>query len=132
MNKLIVILGPTASGKTDLSIKIAKKHNGEIVSADSRQIYKGMDIGTAKPKINHHGKKIVSDGVVHWMLDIKNPNKPYTVAEYKKQAVKIIRQILKRKKLPILVGGTGLYIKAVAENLDIPEVKADNVLRQKI
>lgn len=131
-NKLVVILGPTASGKTDLSIKLAKKFNGEIVSADSRQIYRGMDIGTAKPKIKKIGKKIISEGVTHWLLDIKNPNQIYAVAEYKHDAIKAIKQIIKNNKLPILVGGTGLYIKAVAENLDIPEVKANPVLRQKI
>lgn len=124
MNKLIVILGPTASGKTSLSIKLAKKFNGEIVSADSRQIYRGMDVGTAKP--------LDLKGIPHWMLDIKNPNQPYSVGEYKKEAVGAIRQILKRNKLPILVGGTGLYIKAITDNLNIPEIKADVALRKKI
>ncbi|MCX6721458.1 MAG: tRNA (adenosine(37)-N6)-dimethylallyltransferase MiaA, partial [Candidatus Staskawiczbacteria bacterium] len=90
----------------------------------SRQVYKGMDIGTAKP--------LDLEGVPHWMLDIKNPNQLYSVGEYKKDAIKIIHQILKRKKLPILVGGTGLYIKAVAENLDIPKVEANPLLRTKI
>jgi len=123
-NKLIVIVGPTASGKTALSIKLAKKYNGEIVSADSRQIYKGMDIGTAKP--------LELEGVTHWLLDIINPDQPYTVAEYKKDAIKVIKDIQKRGKLPIMVGGTGLYIKAVVENLDIPEIKADLLLRQEI
>lgn len=123
-NKLIVILGPTASGKTDLSIRLAKKYNGEIVSADSRQIYCGMDIGTAKP--------LSLEGVPHWLLNIKNPNQPYTVAEYKKDAVRAIRHIQKRDKLPIMVGGTGLYIKAVVENLDIPKIKANPLLRKKI
>ncbi len=123
-NKLIVILGPTAAGKTDLSIKLAKKYNGEVVSADSRQIYKGMDIGTAKP--------LDLQGVPHWMLDTKKPNQPYTVGEYKKEAIKIINKILKRGKLPILCGGTGLYIKSVVENLDIPKIKANPLLRNKI
>lgn len=123
-NKLIVILGPTASGKTELSIKIAKKYNGEIVSADSRQIYRGMDIGTAKP--------LDLQGIPHWLLNIKNPNHPYTVAEYKKDAIKAIKDIQKRGKLPIMAGGTGLYIKTVAENLDIPKTKANPLLRQKI
>jgi tRNA dimethylallyltransferase len=112
MNKLIVVVGATASGKTDLAIKLAKKYNGEVVSADSRQIYRGMDIGTAKP--------VDLKGVPHWLLNIKNPDQPYTVAEYKKNAVKIIKNIQKRGKLPILTGGTGLYVKAVVDNLDIP------------
>jgi tRNA dimethylallyltransferase len=131
-NKLIVILGPTASGKTDLSIKLAEEFNGEVISADSRQIYKGMDIGTAKPKITAEGKKIMSDGIVHWLIDIKNPDEPYTVAEYKKEALKAIRNIQKRDKLPILAGGTGLYIKSIVDNLNIPKVKADPLLRQNI
>lgn len=126
MNRLIVVLGPTASGKTELSIKLAKKYNGEVVSADSRQIYRGMDIGTAKPTKKEMGT------IPHWILDIKNPNEPYTVAEFKKDAIKIIRDIQKRNKLPILVGGTGLYIKAVVENLDIPRIGANPLLRQKI
>jgi len=125
-NKLLVVLGPTASGKTDLSIELAKKYNGEVVSADSRQIYKGMDIGTAKPT-----KKEIQ-GIPHHLLDIKNPNQSYTVAEFKKAAIKKIKEIQKRGKLPILCGGTGLYIKAVVDNLDIPEVKANIALREKI
>jgi tRNA dimethylallyltransferase len=124
LNKLIVILGATASGKTDLAIKLAKKFNGEIVSADSRQIYKGMDIGTAKPRD--------LKGIPHWMLDIKNPNQIYTVAEYKKDAIKAIKNIQKRNKLPILAGGTGLYIKSVVDNLDIPKVASNPLLRKKI
>jgi len=133
MNKLVVILGPTASGKTELSIKLAKKYNGEVVSADSRQIYKGMDIGTAKPKPRRMtGRKYVVSGVPHHLLDIKNPNQNYTVAEYKKDAIKAIRDIQKRGKLPIMVGGTGLYIKAVVENLDIPKINARPLLRKKI
>jgi tRNA dimethylallyltransferase len=132
MNKLIVILGPTASGKTGLSIELAKKFNGEVISADSRQIYRGMDIGTAKPELKIEGDKLVSDGIAHWLLDIKNPNEPYTVAEYKKDAVEAIENITSRGKTPILVGGTGLYIKAVVDNLDIPKIEANQPLRQKI
>jgi len=124
MNKLIVIVGPTASGKTALSIKLAKEYNGEVVSADSRQIYRGMDIGTAKP--------LDLEGVPHWILDIKNPNQNYTVAQYKKDAIKAIKDIQRRGKLPIMVGGTGLYVKAVVENLDIPKIKANPQLREKI
>jgi tRNA dimethylallyltransferase len=123
-NKLIVILGPTASGKTSLAIKLAKEFNGEIVSADSRQIYRGMDIGTAKP--------LDLEGIPHHLLDIKTPYQNYTVAEYKEDAIKIIKDIQSLGKLPILAGGTGLYIKAVVENLDIPKVEPDPVLRKKI
>lgn len=123
-NKLIVIVGATASGKTDLAIKLAKKYNGEVVSADSRQIYKGMDVGTAKP--------LDLEGIPHWLLNIKNPNQQYTVAEFKRDAVKGIKNIQKRGKLPILCGGTGLYIKAVVDNLNIPKVKANPLLRTKI
>ncbi len=124
VNKLVVILGPTASGKTDLAIKLAKMYNGEVISADSRQIYRGMDIGTAKP--------LDLEGIPHWLLDIKNPNQNYTVAQYKKDAIKSIKDIQKRGKLPIMAGGTGLYIKAVVENFDIPKIKANPLLRQKI
>lgn len=124
VNKLVVILGPTASGKTDLAIKLAKMYNGEVISADSRQIYRGMDIGTAKP--------LDLEGIPHWLFDIKNPNQNYTVAQYKKDAIKSIKDIQKRGKLPIMAGGTGLYIKAVVENFDIPKIKANPLLRQKI
>jgi tRNA dimethylallyltransferase len=132
MDKLIVILGPTASGKTGLSIKLAKKFNGEVVSADSRQIYRGMDIGTAKPELESENEKIFSDSIAHWLLDIKNPNELYAVAEYKKDALATIENIIGRGKTPLLVGGTGLYIKAVVDNLDIPKVEADQILRKKI
>ncbi|MCX6702542.1 MAG: tRNA (adenosine(37)-N6)-dimethylallyltransferase MiaA [Candidatus Wolfebacteria bacterium] len=124
--KIIVIAGPTASGKTALSLEIARKFNGEIVSADSRQIYRGMDIGTAKPA------KAEMDGIKHHLIDIKNPDENYTVAEYKKDAIQAINKILKNGKLPILVGGTGLYIKAVIDNLTIPEIKPDPRFRQKL
>lgn len=126
---LIVILGPTASGKSELTIKLAKKFNGEIVSADSRQIYKGMDIGTAKPPISPARQ---SQGIPHHLIDIKNPKQIYTVWQYKKAAVKAINKIIKKEKLPILVGGTGLYIKALVDNLKIPQVKPDWKLKKKL
>ena len=137
-HKLIIILGPTASGKSELAIKLAKKlapyrtegsgagFNGEIVSADSRQVYKEMDIGTAKPIKKE--RKIVK----HYLIDIKKPNQHYTVAEYKKEAIKTINKIIKSGKIPFLVGGTGLYIKAVVDNLEIPEVKPDWKLRRRL
>lgn len=124
--KLIVILGPTASGKTALSLKLAKNFNGEIISADSRQIYKGMDIGTAKQT------KKEREIIKHYLINIEKPNQHYTVAEYKKEAIKAINKIIKAGKIPFLVGGTGLYIKTVVDNLEIPEVKPDWKLRQKL
>lgn len=126
LSKIIVIVGPTASGKSALAIKIAKKFNGEIISADSRQIYRGMNVGTAKPT-----EKEMAN-IPHYLIDIKNPDENYTVAEYKQDAVKAINKILKNKKLPILVGGTGLYIKSVIDNLNIPEVAPDLKLRKKL
>lgn len=124
--QILVIVGPTASGKSALAIKLARKFNGEIVSADSRQIYRGMDIGTAKPNV----KELTA--VPHHPINIKNPNEDYTVAEYKRDAMGAIRNILHRKKLPILVGGSGLYIRAVIDNLDMPKTAADNGLRGKL
>lgn len=132
MNKLIVILGPTASGKTDLAVFLAKKfsalggNGGEVVSADSRQIYKKMDIGTAKVT-----KKEMA-GIPHHLLDIVRPNQTLTLSQYKRRAVKIIKNIQKRGKLPFLTGGTGLYIKAVVENIQIPKVAPNPALREKL
>jgi len=126
LSKIIVIVGATASGKTALAIKIARKFGGEIVSADSRQIYRGMNIGTAKPT-----KKELA-AIPHHLIDIKNPNQNYTVAEYKQDAIKAIRKIIAKRKLPIIVGGTGLYVKAVIDNLQIPRVKSDFKLRKKL
>ena len=106
MNKVIVITGPTAVGKTSLSIELAKKYNGEIINADSTQVYKTLDIATAK--ITESEK----EGIPHHLIDIKNIDEDYTVYDYQKDARKCIDDILKRGKTPILVGGTGLYIKA--------------------
>ncbi len=131
--KIIVIVGPTASGKSNCAVKLAKKYDGEIVSADSRQIYRGMDIGTAKvSRDNKRLKTYISGGILHHLVDIKNPNDDYSAADYKHDAIDTINDILKRGKLPILVGGTGLYIKAIVDNLTIPEVKANPRLRKKL
>ncbi len=124
--KLIVILGPTASGKTDLSIKLAKKLNGEVVSADSRQVYKGMDIGTGKVT------KKEMKGIPHYLLDVVSPKRKFTVVQYQKLALKVIKKIQKKNNLPILVGGTGFYIQAVVDGIVIPGVKPDWKLRKKL
>ncbi len=124
--RVIVILGPTASGKSDLAIKLAKKFDGEIISADSRQIYRSLNIGSGKIT------KKEMQGIPHHLIDIKNPNQDYTVAEYKRDCLKVIKKVLHKNKLPILIGGTGLYIKAVIDNLEIPEVKPNPDLRKKL
>jgi tRNA dimethylallyltransferase len=138
--KIIAIVGPTASGKTALSIELAKKFNGEIVSADSRQIYEGMDIGTAKPKIfkpkNFKNWLLTpyvnEDKIPHYLMDIKKPSSDYSLSQYKKDAIKAIKHILEKNKLPILIGGTGLYVKAVLDNLKIPKAKPNPLLRKKL
>ena len=132
--KIIVILGPTASGKTDLGLVLAKKFNGEIVSADSRQVYKTMDIGTAKPvgEWEKERKVYIVDGIPHHLIDVVDPKKDFSLADYKALATKSIETILSRKKLPLVVGGTGLYIQALVENLDIPKVEPDKHLRAQL
>ncbi|MFH1838033.1 MAG: tRNA (adenosine(37)-N6)-dimethylallyltransferase MiaA, partial [Candidatus Kuenenbacteria bacterium] len=125
--QLIVILGPTASGKTELALKLAKKFNGEIVSADSRQVYKKMDIGTNKlPTTNHQLP------TANHMIDVVDPDKEFTLAKYKKKALKIIKNIQNQGKLPFLVGGTGLYISSIIDNFKIPKVLPNEKLRKKI
>ena len=113
--KLIVLCGPTASGKTGLAIRIAQELGGEIVSADSMQVYRGMDIGTAKPTVAERG------GIAHHMLDVVEPGEPYNAALYQRGARACIADIAARGKLPILCGGTGLYINAVLYPLDFAE-----------
>src|ERR1700722_11945403 len=114
---LIAVVGPTASGKTSLSISLAKKFHGEIVSADSRQIYREMDIGTAKAQRENSESRIqnlekekseyISEGISHHLLDIKNPDEDYSLAEYQRDAIDAIENILKRGHVSFLVGGTG-------------------------
>lgn len=124
--KLIVILGQTASGKTDLSIKLAKKFGGEIVSADSRQVYKGLDIGSGKVT------KEEMAGIPHHLLSVANPKQKFTVSQYQKLALKAIKQIQAKGKIPFLVGGTGFYIQSIVDGLVIPEVKPNWKLRKKL
>lgn len=124
--KIIVIVGPTASGKSDLAVRLAKKYNGEVISADSRQVYKGLDIGTGKVT-----KKEMS-GVPHYLLDVVSPKKQYSVAEFKRDAEAAITNILNRGKLPIICGGTGFYIDALVYNSLLPDVPPNEVLRKKL
>ncbi len=124
--KIIVILGPTASGKSALAVKIARKFNGEVISADSRQVYKGMDIGTGKVTEKEMA------GVPHHLIDVTSPKKVFTVSQYKKLAAKKIGEILKRSKLPIICGSSGFYIQSVVDNIIIPSIKPDKKLRAKL
>lgn len=126
MKKVYVILGQTATGKSDLAVRLAKKLNGEVISADSRQVYKGLDIGTGKIS----RKEML--GVPHHLLDVVSPKKKFSVAEYKKLADKKIADILARGKTPIICGGTGFYIDAVTRGVVLPEVPPDFALRKKL
>jgi len=125
-NKIIVILGPTASGKSSFAIKLAQKFNGEIISADSRQIYRGMEIGSGK--ITPKEEKIIP----HYILGIVSPRTNFSVAKFKKRAEKHIEDILKRGKVPITCGGTGFWIQSIVDNIIYPQVKPDWELRKKL
>ncbi len=122
--ELVAIVGPTASGKTSLAIDIAKAFNGEIIAVDSRTVYKGLDIGTAKPTKEQQAE------VKHWGLDIVEPNQTYSAAQFKAYANEAIKDITKRGKLPILVGGTGLYMDGVLYNFSFAE--PDHALRKEL
>ena len=122
--KVIVICGPTASGKTALSIELAKKINGEIVSADSMQIYKDMDIGTAKPTKEEMGE------IQHYLLDFVSPEERYSVAQYKQDAKKAIKEIIAKGKTPIIVGGTGLYVDSLIYEIEYNDIKLDEEYRK--
>lgn len=149
MHKLLIICGPTATGKTQLALTLAKQFSGELVSADSRQIYQGMDIATgkdlpsnaevqnAKLKIKFRGKTYnlsayIVDQVPLWMYDVIKPDENFSVSHYQHLARKVISHIGEKGRLPIVVGGTGLYLKALTENIDSINVPPDLVLRQKL
>lgn len=123
---VIVIGGPTASGKTALSIELAKTIEGEIISADSMQIYEEMNIGTAKPEEEE------KQNIPHYLLDFVKPNERYSVAEYKKDAKQAIRKIIERGKTPIVVGGTGLYIDSLIYEIEYPEIEIDFSYRAEL
>ena len=123
---LILIVGPTAVGKTELSIQLAERLNGEIISADSRLFYRGMDIGTAKPSPKDQAR------ISHYLIDIANPDEILSLAVFQQKAKEIIADILTRNKLPFLVGGTGQYVRAVTQGWTPPEVKPDEALRNDL
>lgn len=123
--KVIVVLGPTASGKTRLAVELARRFNGEIVSADSRQVYRGMDVGT--------GKDLAEYGEIKYhLIDVVDPMEEFGLAQYKKLADAAIDDILRRGKVPFLVGGSGLYLQAVVDNYDLSEVGSNKALREEL
>ncbi|MEZ4675526.1 MAG: tRNA (adenosine(37)-N6)-dimethylallyltransferase MiaA [Caldilineaceae bacterium] len=123
---LIVLLGPTAVGKTELSLGLCERFQGEVVGADSRQIYRGMDIGTAKPTAAEMAR------VPHHLIDICNPDEPFSLADYQQRAYTVIDAIHGRGHLPFLVGGTALYIRAIVQGLRLPAVAPDPILRARL
>lgn len=124
--KVIAVVGPTASGKTALSIKLAHERNGEVISADSRLVYKGFDIASAKPTIEER------EGIPHHLIDIVEPEVDYTAGDYARDGKKAIEEILSRGKTPIVAGGTGLYFRVLLEHYDLPEVETNYELRAEL
>ena len=124
--KVVVIVGPTASGKTALSIELAKKINGEIISSDSMQIYKDMDIGTAKVT------KEEAEGIKHYLVDCVSPDERYTVSDFKRDAENAIKEILEKGKTPIVVGGTGLYVNSLIYGIEYQDMKFDEIYRNEL
>ena len=124
--KILVIVGPTASGKTRMAVELAKAHNGEVVSADSMQIYRRMDIGTAKPTAEE------MDGVPHHMIDVADPEEDFSVARYVEMASACVDGILSRGKLPIVAGGTGLYVDSLLSGRTFAAFSPDSSLRKEL
>ncbi len=123
---LIVILGPTASGKTAFSLKMAMEVDGEILSSDSRQIYREMDIGTDKISA------AIRDKIPHYMIDIRDPDQSYSLADFQREAMRIIDDMHRRGKVPLLVGGTGLYISSIVQNYQLPDAPPDTKIREEL
>ena len=121
-NKVVAVVGPTASGKSALAVDIAKKYGGEVVSADSMQIYRKMDIGTAKIRD--------TEGVPHHLIDIVDPSETYTLSDYLSDADRTVKDILSRGKLPVMAGGTGLYISSFIDNIQLTEAETDEEYRE--
>jgi len=145
MKKVLIICGPTATGKTSLGIKLAKKFSGEIISADSRQVYKNMDIGTGKDipqnSKSHHSKIIFNnepliyyliDNIKLWGYDLVNPSKDFSVAHFHQLALKLINNLLKTQKIPIIVGGTGLYLNSLIKPIDSINIRPNFPLRRQL
>ena len=137
--RLIAILGPTSSGKSALAIEVAKRWNGEIISADSRQVYRGMDIGTGKVKRDPqsptpHYQLLTphSEGIPHHLLDVANPNDDYNISHFLHDAKMAIEDISHRGKLPIICGGTGFWIQALVENQELPNIPPNPLLREEL
>jgi len=126
MNQIVVVAGPTASGKTSFAISLARQFDGEIISADSMQIYRGMDIASAKPTPEELA------AAPHHMIDIISPFEPFSVADYVKRAKVCIESVLSRGKLPIVAGGTGLYISSLVDNVEFAEEKTDTAVRERL
>ena len=125
-NKIIIVLGQTSTGKSDFAVEIARQIGGEIISADSRQVYKGMNLGTGKIT------KKEMKGIPHYLLDIVSPSKIFNVRDFKDKADKQIKEIISRGKVPIICGGTGFYIDAVTDGIVFPEVKPNKQLRKEL
>ena len=123
---LVVLMGPTASGKTAMAVEICKKYDGEVVTADSMQVYKFMDIGTAKPTVDE------MQGIKHHMIDLVEPTENYSLADYVKEAKNVIEDIHSRGKLPVLAGGTGLYIDTLTQNVELSDGDKDDALRAEL
>lgn len=131
--KIIVILGPTSSGKTGIAVKLARKFNGEIISADSRQVYRGMDIGTGKDlseyEIKEKGKTVK---IPYHLIDVCDPKKEFDLSKYQELAGKALDDVINRGKTPIIAGGTGLYLQAIVDGFNLPRVKPDKKLRREL
>ena len=130
---VIAVVGPTASGKSALAIEIAKQFSGEIITVDSRTIYRGMDIGTAKPQGKPQADgSLLSEGIFHWGLDLVNPDEEYSAALFKISAEQKIQEIISRGNLPVLVGGTGLWFDVLLRGLELPKVEPNAELRKEL
>ena len=130
--QILVILGPTASGKSELAVKLAQKFNGEIISADSRQVYKGLDIGSGKVLRDSIFLPYIYKEIEHHLLDVASPKRTFTVVQYQKLAKKALQKIFKKGKIPIICGGTGFYIDALIYDYQFPEVAPQPKLRKQL